>query len=256
MEDSLEAVRFLASSANRVQALTALVDGDANRRELTENVDGSRSTVTRILNEAENRGWVDSEGSRYWLTPLGESMVTDFRSYLKTVEAHQHLGDVVNQLPPPLFSLDLRHLRDANIIEPTEANPAAPFNRALDLFRGASEYRGLNSTSLPKHANVLRNRAERDRLDFEQVFEQGFVETIRADPERVNIWSSLSDRVWLYDGVVPINVQIVNETVIVWLGKTRERPTGLLESENAAVLSWAQSLYNQYRSEAKPLRGL
>lgn len=256
MESSLEAVRFLASSANRVQVLTALVDGDADRRELTERVDGSRSTVTRILNDAEKRGWVDSEGSRYWLTPLGESMVTEFRSSLETVAGHQHLGDLVNHVPPPLFSLDLRHLRDADVVEPTAENPAAPFDEALDLFREASEYRGLNNTSLPKHAKLLQSRVEQGRLDFEQVFEQAFLETVRAAPERVDIWSSLSDRVWRYDGVVPINVQIVDGTVIVWLGKTRGEPAGLLESENDAALSWARSLYDQYRTEAEPLSEL
>ena len=253
MASSLEAVRFLASSANRVQVLTALIDGGASRRELTERVDGSRSTVTRILNEAQRRGWVDSEGSHYWLTPFGESMVTDFRSYLKTVEGHHHLGDMVNQLPPPIFDLDFRHLRDADVVEVTSANPAAPFDRALDLFREATEYRGLNSTSLPKHAKVLRDRVRAGRLDFTQVFEAAFIETIRADPERSALWTSLSDRVWVYDGVVPINVQIVNESVLVWLGKTRGDAAGLLESENAAVLSWAESLHEEYRSEAEPL---
>lgn len=256
MEPSLEAIRFLANSANRVQVLTALVNRRATRRELQEEVGGSRSTVARILNEAKTRGWVDSEGNQYRITPLGESMVTDFRSYLETVQGHQHIGDLVNHFPPPLFSLDFRHLRDANVTERTVENPGAPYDRALDLFHEATEYRGLNSTSLPKHAKVLLDRVEEGRLNFAQVFEADFIETIRADPERAAMWRSLSDRVWNYNGVVPINLQIVNETVLVWLGKTREEPGGLLESENPAVLSWGESLYEEYQAEAEPLTEL
>lgn len=253
MEPSLESVQFLANSANRVQALTALVDEELTRRELTERIDGSRSTVTRILNEAQERGWVDSEGSQYWLTPLGESMVRDFRSYLATVEGHHHLGDMVAHLPPPLFSLDFRHLRDADVVESTTENPVAPFTRSLELFQGATEYRGLNHTSLPDHSKVLRDRVDRGRLEFEQVFEKTFFETLRSDPERAAVWNSLSDRVWLYDDVVPINLHIVDGTVLVWLGENRGEPVGLLMSENPSVLTWAETLYHEYRTESDPL---
>lgn len=78
MDDSLKAVQFLADSLNRVQVLSELVDRRATRRELQEKVNASRSTVARILDEAQTRGWVDSKGSQYRLTPLGEAMVTDF----------------------------------------------------------------------------------------------------------------------------------------------------------------------------------
>lgn len=253
MEQSLEAVQFLANSANRVEVLAALTDGEATRRELQEEVDGSRSTVARILDEAQERAWVDSTGTRYWLTPLGEAMVTDFQSYLATVDGHQHLGELVNHLPPPIFSLDSRHYRDADIVERTPDNLAAPFTRALEIFRQATEYRGLNTTALPEHVKVLRERVEAEHLDFEQVLEKGFVETIRADPERSAEWESLSERVWVYDGVVPINLHIVDGVVLVWLGANRNEVEGLFVSENSAVLSWAESLYEEYLAESELL---
>ena len=253
MESSLEAVQFLANSANRVEVLTTLLDGTTGRRELQDNVGASRSTVSRILDEAETRGWVDSEGSRYWITPLGESLVLDFRSYLESVEGHRHLGEAVNHFPPPLFELDFRHLRDARIVESTVEDPAAPFTRALDLFTGATEYRGLNSTSLPRHERVLLEGAVAGDIAFEQVFERAFVETLRADPERASRWESTSDRVWVYDGVVPINVQIVDDTVLVWLGATRGEVAGLLETRNPAALSWAEGVYGEYHRGAEPL---
>jgi predicted transcriptional regulator len=59
--------------------------------------------------------------------------------------------------------------------------------------------------------------------------------------------------VWLYDGIVPINVQIVDERVLVWLGENRDETAGLLESENPAVLDWAESLYEEYRAQSEPL---
>jgi predicted transcriptional regulator len=253
MESSLEAIRYLASSVNRVEVLTALADGRATRRELQEDANGSRSTVSRILDEAQGQGWVDSKGSRYWLTPLGQAMLGDFRSYLEAVEGLQHLGRTVNQFPPPLQSLDSRHLRDAVVVEPTEEDPAAPYTRAFDLFREATEYRGLTHTALPDYSRVLRDGLEQDRIDFEHVLERAFLETIRTDPRRAAVWRDLSDRVWLYDGVVPINVHVIDELVLVWLGENRGEMAGLLLSENPAVVTWAESLYAGYRSESEPL---
>lgn len=253
MEASLEAVQFLANSANRVQVLTSLLDGEATRREIQADIDGSRSTVARILDEAQERKWVDSTGTRYWLTPLGEGMVTDFRSYLDTVDGHNHLGELVNHLPPPLFALDARHYRDAEIIERTADNPAAPFTRALEIFRQATDYRGISSTALPDHVKVLRERVEQGRLEFEQVLETAFVETIRDDPERSAEWEHLADRVWQYDGRVPINIHLIDGVVLVWLGESRNEVAGLFVSENSAVVSWAECLYEEYRSESEPL---
>lgn len=252
MDPPLEDVQFLAGSVNRVGVLAALVDGRATRRDLQEEVGASRSTVARILDGAHKRGWVASEGSEYWLTPLGEAMVTDFRSYLETVEGYHHLGDMVNHLPPPLFSLDARHLRDAEIVEVKDSNPAAPFTKAYERFREATDYRGLNNTSLPEAAKILHDRVEQGQLDVAQVLEKGFIETLRGEPERAAMWEFLADRVWLYEGVVPINMHLVDGTVLVWLGESRQDAHGLLISENSAVQSWAESLYEEYRTEAEP----
>lgn len=252
MDSSLEAIQFLANSPNRVKVLTSLIDGKATRRELQEETDGSRSTVARILDEAQTRTWVESEGSRYWLTPLGETMVTDFQAYLDTVEGVQHLGELINQFPPPLLSLDCRHLRDAMVVEPTLEDPAAPFTRAFDLFQEAIEYRGLTHTSYPHFAKIIRERVDRGLLDSEHVIEKAFIEMIRNDPERSAVWASMSDRVRLYDGIVPISFHIIDGRVLVWLGESREQTEGLLESENPAVVTWAESLYEKYRSESEP----
>lgn len=256
MEPALAAIQFLANSPNRVQVFSALRDGPASRRDLQAATDGSRSTVARILDDGESRGWVDSEGTRYRLTPLGEAMIGEFRSFLATVDGIAGLGELVNHVPPPLFSLDFRHLRDAEVVELTSANPAAPFTRSLEAFQTATEYRGLNNTSLPRHAKTLRERRERGRLAFEQVFERDFLETLRADPERAAVWEDLADEVWVVDGTVPINLHVVDDEVLVWLGSTRDEVAGLLETDNEAAVEWAESLVAEYRSEAELLEGL
>ena len=71
MKGALEEIQFMANSANRVRVLDALGGAPASRRELQEETGVARSTAARVLDDAEARGWVDSEGSRYRLTPGG-----------------------------------------------------------------------------------------------------------------------------------------------------------------------------------------
>lgn len=254
MPAPLETLEYLAASENRVQVLSKLSDGPATRRDLQTATDASRSTVARILGETQDRGWVEASGDDYRLTPLGEAIVSDFLTYLASVEGVHHLGDLVNHLPPPLRDVDFAALRDAEVIESKPDNPAAPFTRALDIFEAASTYRGLTHTSLPDHLNVLRERTLAGELEFEHIFERSFVDTIRADPERRERWEPLENRFLVYDDVVPINLHLVDGTVLVWLGRDRGDVVGLLESENPAVVDWAESLYADYRTDAEPLK--
>lgn len=253
MEPSLAAVQYLANSPNRVRVLSALLDDRATRKELQDAADASRSTVARVLDESQDRAWVNSRGSRYWLTPFGRRMVTDFRSYLETVEGLQHLGEMVNHFPPPLFSLDFRHLRDATVVEPTPEDPSAPFSRAYEYFTGATRYRGLTHTAFPHFTKAVQEGSETGRLEHHShVIEKSFIDEVSADPDRSSMWTFLSNRTWIYDGTVPISLHIIDGTVLVWLGETRGEVSGLLESENDAVLSWAESLFETYRSRAEP----
>jgi len=164
--------------------LDALAGSPASRRDLQEETGVPRSTAARVLDDAEDRGWVDSEGSRYRLTPAGAARVSEFRDYVATTEGMQHLGEAIDWLPDPAQSLDFSHLRDATVTTPTEANPTAQFDRAMELIRDAEEYRGLTQNSLPEYMRALRDRVVQGRLDVQGVIERGFLDVLRDDPER------------------------------------------------------------------------
>ena len=258
MEGALEEIRFLANSANRLRVLDALAGDPASRRELQEETDVPRSTAARVLDDAEDRGWVDSEGSRYRLTSTGEARVSEFRNYLETTRGMQHLGEAIEWLPEPARSLDYRHLRDARIMTPTEANPTAQFDRGMELIRDAETYRGLTQNSLPQYMTELRDRVVQGELDFQGVIERGFVDVLRDEPERAALWHDIADRMWLYDGYAPLNMHVVDGTALIWLCDENHDGEdvivqGLLESSHPEVVSWAESLYEEYRAESEPM---
>lgn len=258
MEPALDAAQVFANSANVVRVFEALTDGPTTNRDLAERTGAARSTVGRILDRGESREWIESEGSRYELTNLGEAMIGEFRSYLRTLEGIQHLGEDFQYLPEPAYGLDYRHFRDATIIKPTQADPSAPFDRMEELIRTAEKFpRVISPTVTPRHQKVSWNLGVEGKRGGEMVLGAGFLETLRTDPERAEpwyVWAEL-DIFWIHEDP-SITVLLSDEVVLIAMGEVRKDEaytTGVLESSNPAVMSWAESLFEDYRAEAKPL---
>lgn len=258
MQSALADIQLLANSENRIRVLGALTDGSATRQQLQDVTGVPRSSTARVLEEAESHGWVESNGSQYWITTRGEVMVKEIRRTIEATKGIQHLGEAIEWLPDPLHQLGFRHFKDARITLPTQANPTAAFDRGLDRIRDASVYRGLTQNSLPQYTRVIAEQVESGGLDFEGVIEASFIEVLRNDRERAEVWSSIADEMWVFDGRVPINMHLVDDTALVWLCEEDEEgndvvPKGLLETQNPHVVSWAKSFYEEYLEAAKPL---
>ena len=256
MESALEAIQFFANSANSIRVFEALADGVTTSSALAERTGASRSTVARILDSGESRGWIESEGSRYELTYMGEVMIEEFHTHLETVEGAQQLKNVINHLPEPARELDIRHLRDAKITTPSEEWPQAHYKRALELYRTGKTYRGLTQVAPEMIVRTLADVVKQGQLELEGVIEAAFVEELVENPEPAAPWHAFADQVWVYDGHIPVNMHLIDGRVVLWLdssGGNRVRGEGLLESEHPAVISWAESLYDEYKSKSEPL---
>jgi predicted transcriptional regulator len=228
------------------------------RQKLREDMPMSRTTLGRILNEFENRDLITRTKQGYTTTLAADAILAKFIPLLETMEGIHNLDEAIEWLPPPAHSVDLRHFRDADITTSTPDNPAEPFDRGLKLISDADTYRGLTSTAIPSYVQVLNKGLVQGRLDVEGVIKASFVETLRNDQERADPWYDFveAEAIWLYDGPVPINMHLLDNIVLIWLGEHDEDDMevyGLLESTNPSVLSWAESLYKEYRAEANLL---
>lgn len=258
MESALDAAQVFANSANAVRVFEALTDGPTTNRDLAEQTGAARSTIARILDRGESRGWIESEGSRYELTNLGETMIEEFRNHLRTLEGIQHLGEDFQYLPEPAHELDYRHFRDATITKPTPENPAAPFDRIPELFHAHDTHNLLTPVGVPGVTRVAWELWTQDKLGGDGVvIDARFFETLRNDPERAEPWIDWAQAglLWVHDDV-SIAIHIFDDLVGIGLGERHGANThvaGFLESTNPAVVSWAQSLFEDYLSEAEPL---
>lgn len=105
--DAFETVAFLAGPPNRIAVLDALLrSGPTTWPSLVDELDASRVTVSRIVDDFESRNWVVHEGVDYRVTPVGEVICERFKSLLETVESMDELSSVLAWLPAD-FEVDV-----------------------------------------------------------------------------------------------------------------------------------------------------
>ncbi|MDS0477238.1 transcriptional regulator [Natrinema sp. 1APR25-10V2] len=257
-ESVLDAIQFFADSANSVRVFEALTAGPTRSRALAEETGASRSTVARILDAGESRGWITSEGSQYELTEVGEIMIAEFRAHLLTVEGVQHLGDAIEWLPAPVHSLDYRHFRTAEIITPKTPTPSRPYDHVAEKIRNTDEVRSLVEVTLPRYVTLISEQIDERQLDTELVVEANWLEALPVESEQLPLLRARAarDSIWSYDGDIPLNMHLFDNSVAIWLGEERDDERvvrGLLVSEAPAVVSWAEDLYEDYQKRGELL---
>jgi predicted transcriptional regulator len=258
MDSAMESIAFLARSTNRVQVLRTISEEQPDRSTLREDLPIARTTLARILNEFESRGWITRNGTAYRTTPVAEAILAKFDPLRATVEGIHTLGEAIDWLPPLVKELDFRQFRDCSITKPTTENPAKHLDRGLELIGGASRYRALVTTAIPSYVQAVKELQTAGPLDKQGVIEANFLGTLRDNPERAEPWYAFaaSETTWIYHGRVPVDLHIVDDTVLLWL---RERSGdelnvyGLLESQNSDLKEWAEELFETYKQDAELL---
>lgn len=265
--DVLDHVAYLTRSEHRVQVLEALsgtipkpgldTPGYAPR-ELRDRTEASEATVNRILNEFDERGWARRDASgEYTATPTGQAIAIELAPLLDSMSAIRHLGDAVALLPLNELSIGLRHFRDARVRE-----PEAPQPRDIDMF--LTEFLSESSTFdilcyVPGTAELLDDLTQRiaaGSLDSVQILAERLVEFYTdvgeaAVQEEARAHLDAGAEWYVYDGHIPCNVFIFDETVVFENSQVDGIRDGTtVVSENPVVREWALEIFERYRAAA------
>ncbi|ESP89670.1 helix-turn-helix transcriptional regulator [Candidatus Halobonum tyrrellensis] len=257
MDAALEEIEFLALSDNRVAVLELLAESPHTRRELAEETGASQPTLGRILRDFDDRHWVDHDGSAYAATATGRLVAEEFTDLRETIATERRLREVMEWLPTDEMGFDLRRLGDARITLPSRTRPGAPVGRVLDLLRSADRVRIVSHAFNEASLDAVRERVLAGSGEFEGVFSPDALDALASDDALRDRLGDLLDadraEVRIHDGPVPLAVTVTDDVVHLLLRDADGLLRAAVDTDDEAVLAWANETHERYWRDADPL---
>ena len=254
---AVEDIAFLARSKHRVVALDALAEEPHSREELLEITDVSSSTIRRTIREFEGRSWVSREGRRYEATQLGRFVAAGIEEIVRRIEVERKLRDVWELLPIDSHDLTVKMFSDAKVTLAKSSNPYGPVDRFLSLLENTDRFRfvgfDMAIVELCKD-EVYQHVVEGMRVDIVDPpsvsryiideYPDYYEDIMQMDKFSVRVHDDLPDYgIILFDERVGITAYEADS------GAVRV----LVDTDDTEVREWAESKYESYLSESRPL---
>ena len=253
LQDNID---WLTRSENRVRALELLGERSYDRPELLAAIDVSRVTFNRMLEALEEKGWTrENEEREYRITPLDRLIIDDLSRAFDSATTARKLRDLVQYLPTEEFDFDLRRLGDARITRPTETDTVASLSRSATLMSESTQQFSQLIANIDRlHMN---GASELDTPEnAESILTANVMEIVLADPvtreDLIAVIETGFD-LYLYDGSASITLSLFDNTVGFELNDGSGFVPAFIETDDEAVLEWAEETYEQYKREAEPL---
>jgi predicted transcriptional regulator len=255
-EDALGDIAYISRSKNRAWILATLATERYTRRELGEATGVSRTTLDRIVNEFEERGWITrTTDGDYAATPIGERIATESTRFVGAIQAIRVLGDAVAWLPNDELTIGLQHFREATVLRPEPNASSAPSTHAIELMREATEFACLvNIAPSLGFENAMVVGVVDGCLSTKHIITDGELTVLRQNADRVSRWQTYIEagaNLYCYDGHIPCNVLVIDETVLVL--DRQPKAIEAIKSTNTVVRSWAHEMIDDYQEDAERL---
>lgn len=144
----------LSTLIQRESVLYAVDVTGCDKREVTDAVPASRSTVDRSIRELEDAGLVARSANGYRRTLLGELLLSEYYRFKAQTAELLSAGDVFADLPPQA-DIGTPMLDDATIVTATQATPHQPVSSLCSLFSEGSDIRVLCPAMFPQLINAV-----------------------------------------------------------------------------------------------------
>lgn len=257
MDTSLVAVEFLARSASRVEVLDSLSDGPLTRDELKGVTDASRTTLSRMLADFEERGWIERADHRYHATPKGAYIANETTRLIDNIEVAQTLDETLHWLPFDDFEFDLRRLQDADVVELSWNDPAS-IRAIAEGLTGATRVRSVATTMSRDVVDVVRDITVDGDAKYDGVLTNQALEIARDHPDIQTKLRELLDSnhgdLYHFEGSIDLAmVLLIDSEAIVcshgWGGPELQA----VRSDDEAFRHWVDSYIDRLEADSQPL---
>ncbi|MFC6835696.1 helix-turn-helix transcriptional regulator [Halomarina ordinaria] len=254
---ALADIEFLARSAHRVAVLDALTERPASRADLRSGTGASASTVGRALRAFEERGWVRRAGNRYEVTELGAFVSHGLRGLLERLETERALRDAWRWLPGAEAGFTVEMVTDAVVTTAEVDAPYRPVSRFASLLRETERFRFVGTDLAlfePCKDEIRRQIVDGMRTEIIDPphVARYVLSTYRDHCEAAIESGTLIVRV--HDDLPFYGVGLFDDRVAV---SCYDEDSGtvqvLVDTDAPETREWAESTFEAYRGEARPL---
>lgn len=253
----LDEAEFLVRSKHRIAALDALAERPRTRADLQALTGASSSTTRRTLRAFEERNWIDRDGNRYETTPMGAFIAAGTRDLLDRFETERRLRDVWQWLPTGASGFTVEMATDAVVTVAEVDAPYRPVNQFASLLRTTDRFRfvGSDVALLEPCKDELRRRIVEgmhteivDPPSVARYILSSYREHCSAPLESGNL------TVRVHDDLPRYGVSLFDDRIAISCcdpdgGMVRV----LVDTDAPAAREWAESTFESYYGEARPL---
>jgi len=248
----------LATIADRVEFIELLNDaGPLETREIVDNVDESRSTVTRVLRELRNIDVIEKTDQGYVTTHSGTVAAREYRrheSAMETVfEGHELLEAI-----PESSTLPVELFGEESTIVTAESDSFRPLEFVSERIQSADSIRAY----LPTLVNPYLVRTLHDRVgdldpddESELIFDPELLNLLKGQYPRLLSQLAHSDGFSAYTAsdhpyaiILTTTEGTTNVTIVVYDENAGIR--GVLAGSSRMTVEWAKSEYERLRAGA------
>lgn len=255
--NALDDIAYLGRSDNRLELLTLLSSDQATRSELNDRTGIAGTTIGRILNELQNRGWVErSAAGTYTATATGQVVVHEFEPVFDAMVAVRSLGEAVEMLPLEEISISVRHFQNATEVSPDPNSPFEFVDYLAECVRNTTTFHTVTFLEPPTPlGKAMHSGVVTGNLSAEHVTAGGLVDYLREQQKSPPEWKEYLDagaKVYRYEEHIPCNLFVFDEKVLIM----SDRPEGggaAIESSDQTVRAQCRRLFEKYKDSAEPV---
>lgn len=253
MTDSDE--RFRGVLERRYSTLRHLADSPATKPDLVNELETSRSTVDRTINDLLEIDCVAVDNGQYKATTSGLLAMREHTRYRETTQAVRNTTDLINHLPADT-TLDANLLKGATVTMSKEYAPEQALTSTINIFERATRMRGLAPVVLNFYPELISNQLVDNNLTVEIVAETDVVTTLPDIPSMGNESLTEVDGLSLYEtnSELPYALWLMETPTAAYAGITAYDSggvAGVLINDTDAAIQWAQTQYEQYQENAQ-----
>lgn len=255
--DDGEGVRNAVS--NRTGLLDALTEDPQTKPELVDQLDNSRSTIDRAVDELLEMDLIaptSPAAHTYGLTQHGRLALDAYLAYCSETDSLGSNRSLLNTLSPDV-ALSRKFVADATIHRSSNS-PDAALQPGTEILEESTTLRGAAPVVSSGYVDTIGSWVQREETTLELVLERDLMETMKQsfanDLKDVLRLDSVEFRI--IDEDLPYSIWLMDQPTTTYAGITIYEGGGVrgsLVAEGDRAVEWAESEYESYYEDAEPL---